>query len=573
LESSNLDNSMKNIGYPNPAIRLLSVLAVGLLCGKAAAIELDLERCTLRIGQTTLKPAAVANPWEMEFRAGKQRFQVCETKIVKPKQGGEAGWTAASDDGRRLHWLAADENAAYLLGYTVDEDGSFKDYDFPPRLRRLDLKKGTWLPDVPLPSGKEIQERPGEVLAVLAENGKLVVMTSILKPLRKNSKETHDDRERAVDAYEVRCYEPDAEKGLAKPIWAKMFPILGERGYTGGYVWGIRPAGYAASAIQRLSWMDDRLLVCAEAVQPILCLNGDTGKELWQLERPWEFQRGFVGPSVWSHFISRFGIREHGMDGTTGGDAREVFERRFECALVAGPIAVPLSSSRRSGTHSIFLAVAKGPAQGWSGYLSDCVVYEFDDEGKPVSMAMLPQMVAAGHSIEKNGLIWRCQNSTFVKIAAAPDRPIPRMGGSGNDGLSHVQWLRRLSYEEPTAWLTTAKACDPVAFSKTHAFCLPGGGYVVRESDSIFRFPIAAVDLSTSLNADMVLDVPFRGNISIPTTNYSSRQSPDGTRSIRTTMHHEAAITGLTMSDGLLEIVLGTEKWAGSVKFDVSKVP
>ena len=63
--------------------------------------------------------------------------------------------------------------------------------------------------------------------------------------------------------------------------------------------------------------------------------------------------------------------------------------------LVAGPIAVPLQFERDNDTHSIFLAVARGPAKPWAGYLSDCIVYEFNDGGKPVSMATLPFMIEA----------------------------------------------------------------------------------------------------------------------------------------------------------------------------------
>src|SRR5204862_860145 len=96
------------------------------------------------------------------------------------------------------------------------------------------------------------------------------------------------------------------KQGADKPSWSKQYISAGERPYTGGYVWGIPPPLYAGSAIQCLSWLGDRLLVCPEAMEPVRCLNPDTGTEIWQVDRLWEFQRGFIGPSVWSHFISRF---------------------------------------------------------------------------------------------------------------------------------------------------------------------------------------------------------------------------------------------------------------------------
>jgi hypothetical protein len=146
-----------------------------------------------------------------------------------------------------------------------------------------------------------------------------------------------------------------------------------------------------------------------------------------------------------------------------------------------------------------------------------------------------------------------------------------QMGPGGADGISHVAWVRGSSYAEPAAWFITGKARDPVAFGDTQAFCLPAGGYIAREGDSVYRFPIAAVDLSTGLDIGMLFNVPFKGKIVVPTQNYSSTTLPDGTRSYRTMQHHEAAVTGLQANGSQIEIVLGMEKWSASVKFDVSK--
>ncbi len=108
------------------SIRFIAGIAAVLLCGKAAAIELDLDNCTLQVGQEILKPVAVANPWWREYRVGSRRFLARENEVAKPKQDGDAGWTAKANDGRRLHWLAADRDVAYLLGYQVGEEDKQK---------------------------------------------------------------------------------------------------------------------------------------------------------------------------------------------------------------------------------------------------------------------------------------------------------------------------------------------------------------------------------------------------------------------------------------------------------------
>ena len=197
--------------------------AAVFFCGTAAAIEPDLKNCTLQVGKELLRPAAVITPWRMAQSVGSHRFLVDNSAITKPKQDGDSGWTAKSADGRWLYWLAADEDVAYLLGYQVDKDGNFTGYDSPPRLRRLDLKAGAWLPDLPLAAGDGAARGPKAVVSVLAESGKVVVLTGLSKARRDK------EDEETIDAYEVRCFGSDA----AKPLWSKIFPAVGERPYTG----------------------------------------------------------------------------------------------------------------------------------------------------------------------------------------------------------------------------------------------------------------------------------------------------------------------------------------------------
>ena len=127
--------------------------AAMLLSASAAAIEPELNNCTLQVGKDILKPTAVLVPWKMSESVGNHRFLVAKDAVTKPKQDRDTGWTVKSADGHCLYWVAADGDVAYLAGYQVDKDGELTDYDSPPRLRRLDLKAGVWLPDLPLVAG------------------------------------------------------------------------------------------------------------------------------------------------------------------------------------------------------------------------------------------------------------------------------------------------------------------------------------------------------------------------------------------------------------------------------------
>jgi ankyrin repeat protein len=131
--------------------------------------------------------------------------------------------------------------------------------------------------------------------------------------------------------------------------------------------------------------------------------------------------------------------------------------------------------------------------------------------------------------------------------------------------------MRRVAQAPPHAWLVADRAGDPVAFGKTHAFCLPSGGYVWRRGDSVYHFPLSAVDLQTGSEQRCVLHVPFKRKLPAPTTNFSSRTSRTG-QAIRARGPYLLAVTHLRLDSNTLQITLGMEKWSATAHFDLSKV-
>lgn len=524
----------------------------------AAGITPDFEHCTLQVGGTSLKPVQVVDRYQTVHKAGAASYLLSNATITKPKSDADAGWTVESVDGRRLLWMSASPSIAYFLGYRLNAEGRFDGYDDPPRVRRLDLKTGKWLADLTIAALEDEKLVAKGILDALALEDSVIVLVSLAK------KGAKDDDEAGPAAYQV----VDIHSDGGQPRWSRTFPAASERPYTGGYVWGIPPPEYAYSDLRHLSLLDDQLLVCAEAMQPIRCLTKDTGRDLWQVERLWEFQRGFIGPSVWSHFIDRFGVEEFGAVDKKA--LKEDFDKHYACALLAGPVAMPITFERGNDTHSIFVAVTKGPAKGYSGYLSECIVYELNNSGKPISMVTLPQMIdgsAAG--ITKDGIVWHCRSDTFVKMAPSLRAPVVMMGGGGADGLSRVTWLRQVSFHEPDAWLRTGKAGDPVTFGETHAFWIPSGGYIHKKEDRAYRFPIEAIDLQEGKQTDMLLDVPFKGDIRLPDTNISTDKLPDGTEMHETRLFVELAVTAMNAQEGFLDITLGAEHSATTLRFNL----
>src|SRR5262249_45576955 len=168
------------------------------------------------------------------------------------------------------------------------------------------------------------------------------------------------------------------------------------------------------------------------------------------------------------------------------------------------------------------------------------------------------------------GVVWKCQDEAFIRLAASKDGGEPGCGPGGSDLLSSIPWMRRLNRMQPHAWLRTGPAGDATAFGKTHTFCLPSGGYVARPDDSVYHFPLSAVDLQTGDERRCVLHVPFKGKVPPPKTN-NSAGSRRGRGTVQASGPYLLAITNLRLEGNILEVTLGMEKWSSSVAFDLSK--
>ena len=523
----------------------------------------NLQNATLQIGSTVVHQIQAVTPWRLEYRLGTNRFFVLDDTVQHTVATATAPlWTNRSDDGAFLNWLAASNDVAYLLGYKPGKYGRFQGYESPPRLRRLDLKLGKWLPDVPIGREDSGQFETKGVVGVLPGDGGVIVLTGLTK------KETSGNDRDNIDAFGLSLI----KDGEAKASWTKEIVSAGQRPSPGAFMWGVPGPQYAGSDTIRLSWLGERLLVCPGAMEPIYCLNPDTGSEIWRVERLWEYRRGFIGPSVWSHYISRFGVEELGSSDQNIDEEGKAFDQKFQCALAGGPVIVPLEVPRREDTHSAFVAIIKGPAGGWAGYLSDCVLYELGDDGKPVSMGTLPQIVDGSQfCVRKGGVIWKSQNQTFIKAAPSASAPEFGMGPGGPDLLINLLWTRRVQYHDPQAWFVAGKDGDPAAFGEGYAYCVPGGGYVMKQGDKHYIFPLAAVDLSTGVDRGFVLDVPFEGQFSPPADNVSTGTSGNGVESVRALNPHLLAISGITAEAGDLEITLAGESNKWTLHFDIEK--
>ena len=321
--------------------------------------------------------------------------------------------------------------------------------------------------------------------------------------------------------------------------------------------------------LQHLTRLGDDILVCAGPTQDLICLERDTGKQLAST-CVWEYKRSFIGPSVWQHFFARSG-GEADDDGRKDKKMQKEKERppQRQYSIVGGPIVVPTGKAGE-GEHSIFLAVSKGPAQ-YASYLSDCVVYEFGSDGRPLSMANLPRMVRGGwFRQQKDGIVWACQGNSFVKLGVS--KVCQRGFGDGPGGpdlLCRVDWHRQLSADQPDAWLTSNTAGSPITFTDTHAFRVIAGGHVLEPTSTVYSFPVSVVDLKSGVDSALVLNVPFKGKVPEPHSNYSRSQSPQGKDRWQASGPYLLAITWLKVEGNRLHVTLGMQEWTRTLSFEI----
>jgi hypothetical protein len=561
---------------PNAHV-VLSFLAASMSCVVAIGHEITLKGrisesqhaivptladCTLKVNGKLLKPVRVAQPWRPEYRAGEYRVTVDGTKVHGRRASEQQpAWAVASPDRTHWQWLAAHGDIAYFGAYRVNAEGHFSEYVVDD-IRRIDLANGKLQKPLRI-GGNETVRHDAHAIALIADKKHVVALSAAEIAGEGERKKTW--------VFRVDCW--SAADG--KLLWSKKLTSAGERPEPGAYLLAARRPDYAVSDVQHLSWLDnedDGLVVCAGAVQPLLCFDRKTGKELWKVERVWEFERGFIGPSVWSHYIHRFGLDTFDLkNDDEAAKHRRQFESRFHCAIIGGPLVVRRDEK---SPGRLFVAVSRAPAGPFSGYLGDCVLYEISDFGDVQSMVTLPRTVRGSQfRVLPDGVAWACQKEGLVRIPVSSDRVGLGFGPGGPDLITPIKWYRQFTAPERKAALSADKAGDPWALTDKFAYLVPGGGYVEDFEKPIYEFPITRVDLATGVERLFTLNVPYRGKLPEPTANFGTVPLPGGKRGVQARGPYLLAVTWLDAEDHTISAMLGMENWTAALTFDLRELP
>jgi hypothetical protein len=525
----------------------------------------QLDKSTLLVDGRTVNPARTQTPFQPEYQAGafllaidKDTVSGLEAKTRKKK------WTVDIPEVQRVAFLAADDNTAYFLGYFPRKDGALEyvEAEDPPQVRRLELSTGKWLK--PLVLGKS-EKKDVQVLesveSVLADGKRVVIFATLVDNDPKSR--TRGD----LLFYRVACF----KAGETKPLWDKTFEAAGARPRPGvALLWSSQRPNAASPVVRPLSWVEDEILVCAGDTQDILRLERDTGKTSERVERIWEFERGFIGPSVWEHTMERRGGETEEKKDKDEKPAPKKAAKPHGCAIIGGPIVLP---DPEAGYPRIFVAVAKAESGTYANYLADCVVYELGSGPTPVAKVNVPRIVRGDQfRSTPDGVVWACQEGGLVKIAPMQRRNLGIGGPGGSDRVGRVAWYREPVVKEPDAWLQTKKAGDPIAFSPDWAFRVAAGGFVDDEKKPVFEFPLFVVDLKTGLERPLTLKVPYTGTIPLPKTNYSSGTTSDGKKWWSTLGPYQLGVTYLEVVGNDLRVIVAWDDGSASLDFPLAEI-
>ena len=510
------------------------------------------EKSTLVVGDQHRKP--VANNVYTSVIQSFGNFSVTsdeDSVSIRNKETGKES-SVQHESGRKWVLVKTHKGVAYFAALPSDNS----DKNDVARIRRLDLENAAWLDELKFEFDENLYS---EIAGTYVDDDYFIVVVALMKE--------KDSFSNSPESFWVGCF----ETGKSKTHWAEFFAAKKTRSRPGVYLWSNSNPDYADAGLRVFSRFEDRLLFCPEGKQSIRCLNIDTGTELWACDRVWEFQRGFIGPSVWQHYIGRFRVNEDfGLD-EDEERAKKKFDTNFECSIIGGPAIVKLTENGDSwrGGHSIFVAVSKQPKVGLGGYLGESIVYELSDDGKIISTTNLPRLVKGSNfQVDETGVVWKCQADQLVRLEASGDSGGIGMGPGGFDCQTSVPWVRTISGQSGLndVWLSAGTACDSTVMLKRFAMGVTKGGFIKEKGDALYQFPISVTDLQSGAQKNLLLKVPFSDPISAPRQNYSSNGDSYQTRGA-----YKLAITSFSLTDDRLQIVLGSHGTAQNLEFEFQR--
>lgn len=503
--------------------------------------------------------------------AGGIKFVVAGDRIDIGVKDGEEPRRVRSLDGRKLRLLGTARRIALFAAENTDENLASNPY-LRAEILRCDLDTASWLPGWRFENTDDAPPAAiGPALGSVLANEESVIVLTYDKP-SGIVVQSGPLRTAETTSYTVTCYR--AREDAAK--WSKTF--VWQTGRSPDVMLNRETSRAIDPGIEPLSWVDDEfhgpsILVCAGGKQELRCLAAEDGEERWRIARLWEFERGFIGPSVFEHFVDRFGIDYTDVSLAADADvenesdreqqdkarkrlseARKRFEDDFDGTIAAGPVFVP----DKFWGHIFIAAAQRRREEGWQdlGGLAKCTVYELEaDTGEVIAATALPRMVTGRPLMATRGaLTWSCDRGCLVRLHHSEfDFSTGFFGpgaGAVNDALCRVAWYREYNMRIPACWFWADPPDGVAAFDKEHLY-RPAAAYIEDKDKPVYCFVINVVDLQSGIDHDLTLTIPYRGDFPMPENGYADFGSHT-----RATQPHLISIDSISVDGNSLRVVM-----------------
>lgn len=497
----------------------------GLLAAEPGQpLKVDWSQATLSYGPRSVRSLRIEGAIEPEHPVEGGTLRVKGSVVERLDTTRKVVWR--HDAGRfvDLRFLTGHGDAVVLAESSL---GLFVQPKPGIALRRLRLADGQKLETLVIPATPDESKRRGEILGAVTIGEGLFVLSQSLDLSTETGWRTRRYRiDRFHDAWTwSRSFEP--ETALPADL---IDPTTRTRNLDN---------------LQTLSRMGDSLVVCAGPRENVIVLEAATGKTRWQAPRPWEYEKGFIGPSVWSHFIDRHGSPRfdsqarktfqtaHGELGVPGWERESPMPdgvgvrmprptRRLN-SIVAGPVPLQVTQGKWP-QFSLFVVTSQTMEETLPSSLSACVVYEFDQGGGCIGMVTLPRFVdPLRFQILEDSVVWRCEQSDRVRLYPSSRESHPLGGGIGNPKKTiDIDWhpARRgrapASKEALAAWLRQGVFAEAAAFHGETLLSVTEGGFIEREGSGAFRYPLMLTDFNSGETRRLMLNLPFEGEVIPP---------------------------------------------------------
>ncbi len=351
-----------------------------------------------------------------------------------------------------------------------------------------------------------------------------------------------------------------------KELWSLELGRAPAPDEPGAYLWAPRRPNATESAPIALQQDGDTLLACAPNGD-LLRVSAD-GKVLAKLERVWEFERGFIGPSVWTHHLARFGVEDFdAQERTPPANLAEHAEYaraldRARAEETAGVTGGPIVAGER-----VFVAVASAKKGSWSAYLGRGRVYELDHDLRPLGLVELPRVpLGSLATADADGVTWGAERRPLRASRRRRSKSCGAWARAAGTACCTCRGRRSCAPSSakrgsrPTR--RGAACCSRTGSRSRHPTAASSRG---RTSTS--RFALVRVRLADGAERALELRVPYEGELARPTTNYSG----DG-KSVRAMGPYGLGLTGLERVGPRLIVHLATTASTWTVEFELAKV-